>query len=97
MSRRSRRSESGRGVGFMRKHTFKSASASPRTFSRSGASARMAGTAGTTHKQSNGKGTYIGAVKKIVKMSPADFRRTLQRLGITKTNGELTVKYRNKK
>ena len=81
----------------MKKPTFRSASATRRTSSRSGASGRTAGTARTRAKKPAANGTYVGAVKKINKMSSTEFRHTLQRLGITKANGELTGRYAQKK
>lgn len=52
----------------------------------------------TTPKKVLVKGAvYGGAVKKINGMSTDEFRATLQRLGISKANGDLTVKYVLKK
>ena len=55
----------------------------------------MARTKATRKPAANG--TYIGAVKKINKMSSTEFRQTLQRLGISKANGKLTDRYVQKK
>jgi hypothetical protein len=75
------------------KRTFKSASGSLKTFSRSGGSARTGGTARTPGKKRPVAGRYTGAIKKINGMSSDEFRQTLVRLGISKPDGKLTAKY----
>ena len=81
----------------MKKHTFKSVSANRRTSSRSGESAKTDGTGKILTKRPTVNGRYGAAAEKINRMSPDAFRETLVRLGISKPNGKLTVKYVLKK
>ena len=81
----------------MKKHTFKSASGSQKIFSPSGTCERTATMAGTPSRKAVVTGRYSTVVGKVGGMSTADFRQTLQRLGISKPNGKLTVKYATKK
>jgi hypothetical protein len=81
----------------MKKLTSKSASASRKTSSRSGESAKMAITAKTPSRLANVNVMYFKAVDKVRAMSTADFRHALVRLGINKPNGQLTAKYSNGK
>ena len=76
----------------MKKPTSKSASASRRTFSRSGVSAKT-GTTGKRRLNGSVNGPFAGAVENINNMSADAFRATLVRLGINKPNGKLTTKY----
>jgi hypothetical protein len=80
----------------MKRRTFKSQSANPKTSSGSGGSGK---TGGTAEMPTNGRrvgGRYATATKKINGISPAEFRRTLVRLGISNPNGKLAAKYATK-
>ena len=81
----------------MKKHTFKSASGNLKTSLRSGASAKTAVTGKMPNKTRVVGGEYVTAVKKINGMSPAQFRQTLVRLGISNLDGKLTEKYVTRK
>src|SRR5438105_6505196 len=97
MCRRNRRNAPGNGAGFMKKHTFRSASESRKTSSPSGGSARTVTTARTMTKGLGRNGRFSGAAKKIRGMSAVKFREALKVLGIIKANGQLTAKYTLKK
>jgi hypothetical protein len=96
MSPPSRRSESGKGAGSMKKRTSRSTSATRRTSSRSGTSGRTADTAGAKAAEEAGyaDSPYAYIVEDIRKMTPQEFRELLIRAGIIDENGELTPTYR---
>jgi len=83
------------GVRFHR--TSKFVSASPKTSSRSGGSARTADTERTLIEEQAVGGKYAATLKKMNRMSLTEFRQMLLGLGIIKRDGKLTAKYASQK
>ncbi len=92
--RREITSAPGKGVGFMKKPTSKSVSATPATSLPSGTSAPTGATANGKPKKAKQKVKFGVLVKKVKSMTTQQFRKSLVAAGIIDDDGKLTEKYR---
>jgi hypothetical protein len=91
---------SGRGAGFMKKRTSKSASGTQGTSSQSGTSLPTDDTAEAELDDPMTDGitrTLRKIVEEVKQMTPEEFRQSLFRSGIIDENGKLTPMYRRRK